>query len=332
MPAYDYHDYALADLSDLPVPPELESPKRKGPRGGVNLNFPRKLHNLLEEHHHDEIISWSPHGRCFTVHKPTEFVKSLAPKYFQQSKLNSFQRQLNLYGFTRILSPGPDKGGWYHECFLRGRPELCVRIVRKRVKGACTNINPDLEPRFYTLPPLPQSPNHIECNPVHNFVMFEMLNKSTSSSFYPASTMSSEARKIRSSTLIRPVSRSAHSIIVEDPPFMDTFRGSILSSPVFCSSFTNDRSSQGKDKTSIDTSSTHSHTSQSTISSTPLEISTQDHDKEDYHSSWDDSDEFKFGLEDDLLDEAILKLDEKISPLELALDLTNVFDTEKKST
>ena len=324
MPAYDYHDYALADLKDLPVPPELESPKRKGPRGGVNFNFPRKLHNLLEEHLHDEIISWAPHGRCFTVHRPTEFVKSIAPKYFQQSKLNSFQRQLNLYGFTRILSSGPDKGGWYHECFLRGKPELCVRIVRKRVKGPCTNINPDLEPRFYTMPPLPQSPNHKEGNSVLSFVMYEMLNKSKASPFHPASIMSSASTQSRSSVLIRPVSRIAQSPIIENDLPLDTFSSS-LSSSVFCSPSASGQSFQG--------SNTPSRGIQETISTTPsMEVSIQDND--DYHSSWDDSNEFKLGLEDDLLDEAILKLDEKIcplEPLELGLNLTNVFDIEKSA-
>lgn len=330
MPAYDYHDYALADLKDLPVPPELESPKRKGPRGGVNFNFPRKLHNLLEEHLHNEIISWAPHGRCFTVHRPTEFVKSIAPKYFQQSKLNSFQRQLNLYGFTRILSSGPDKGGWYHECFLRGKPELCVRIVRKRVKGPCTNINPDLEPRFYTMPPLPQSPNHKdEGNSVLNFAMYEMLNKSTTSPFHPASIMSSASKQSRSSVLIRPVSRSAQSPIIENDLPLDT-SSSYISSSVFCSQSASGWSFQGSKTPRRGIQETRSHISQFTISTTPsMEISIQDNG--DYHSSWDDDDEFKLGLEDDLLDEAMQKLDEKISPLELGLDLINVFDTEKSA-
>jgi hypothetical protein len=41
------------------------------------------------------------------------------------------QRQLNLYGFRRI-GEGPDKGGYIHEHFLRGKKSLCKKIKRKK--------------------------------------------------------------------------------------------------------------------------------------------------------------------------------------------------------
>jgi HSF-type DNA-binding len=78
-------------------------------------------------------------------------------RYFRQSKLTSFQRQLNLYGFNR-LSQGRDRGGYYHECFLRGKPFLAARMSRVKVKGTRTKAasNPDKEPDFYALPPVAQ--------------------------------------------------------------------------------------------------------------------------------------------------------------------------------
>lgn len=160
MPGYDYTDYATVNVvSDMNSSSGSSSPcpKRKGPRGGVKVPFPLKLHKMLEENLYEDIVSWQPHGRSFLVHKPQEFVDVVMPKYFQQSKLTSFQRQLNLYGFTRQLSNGPDKGGYYHELFLRGKGFLCNQIMRMRIKGPKSrqNIDPEKEPRFYSMPSVP---------------------------------------------------------------------------------------------------------------------------------------------------------------------------------
>lgn len=97
--------------------------ERRRTRGGVTEPFPEKLHRMLqelEESGNADIISFFPHGRAFGVHKPEKFVNEVLPKWFKQTRLSSFQRQLNLYGFTRISS-GPDAGGYYHELFLKGR-------------------------------------------------------------------------------------------------------------------------------------------------------------------------------------------------------------------
>lgn len=65
-----------------------------------------------------DIVSFYSHGRAFGVHDMERFIEEVMPKYFKQSKWNSFARQLNLYGFMRLAS-GPDSGGYYHEvrCF-----------------------------------------------------------------------------------------------------------------------------------------------------------------------------------------------------------------------
>ena len=157
MPGYDYKDYATVNfISDMN---SSSGCKRKGPRGGVKVPFPLKLHKMLEENLYEDIVSWQSHGRSFLVHKPQEFVDIVMPKYFQQSKLTSFQRQLNLYGFTRQLSNGPDKGGYYHELFLRGKGFLCNQIMRIRIKGPKSrqSIDPEKEPRFYSMPSVPPS-------------------------------------------------------------------------------------------------------------------------------------------------------------------------------
>lgn len=94
-------------------------------RGGVQHPFPAKLHQVLEEmekNGHENIMGWMPHGRSFMVKDPKEFVKDYMPTYFNQHKLASFQRQLNLYGFKRLTGEGPDRGSYYH-----GKSLFCLR-------------------------------------------------------------------------------------------------------------------------------------------------------------------------------------------------------------
>jgi hypothetical protein len=123
-------------------------------RGGVTEPFPEKLHRMLqevEEAGDGDIISFFSHGRAFGVHDPERFVTKIMPTYFKQSRLSSFQRQLNLYGFTRVSS-GTDTGGYYHELFLKGRPALCVHMRRvgvpqgedrRKIKSGAKKAEPD---------------------------------------------------------------------------------------------------------------------------------------------------------------------------------------------
>jgi len=159
---HNYHDHALdPDENDELDYEEDASGGRR--RGGVSISFPAKLHKVLEQVEADgwgHVISWMPHGRCFVIHKPKEFSELVMPHYFRQSKLTSFQRQLNLYGFCR-LTRGEDAGGYYHELFLRGRLFLAKRMCRTKIKGTKFKAasNPEHEPNFYMMPPvLPVAP------------------------------------------------------------------------------------------------------------------------------------------------------------------------------
>ncbi len=104
----------------------------------------------------DDIICWQPHGRSFQVRKPKDFEQIVMKRFFNQTKISSFRRQLNLYDFKRITH-GPDSGSYYHEMFLRGKPLQASKMVRTKVKGTKfrATSSPDAEPNFYTLPFLP---------------------------------------------------------------------------------------------------------------------------------------------------------------------------------
>lgn len=55
------------------------------------------------------------------------------PEYFSTSRLASFQRQLNLYGFVRI-NEGRLRGGYHHEFFRKGKRHLCSKIKRQKTR------------------------------------------------------------------------------------------------------------------------------------------------------------------------------------------------------
>jgi hypothetical protein len=176
--ALGYFDYA-------DVPDELqEIPPEERNTGGVQRPFPERLHDMLAQSDNQgstfsDVVSWSPHGRCFVVRKPKQFQATILPLYFNQTKYRSFQRQLNLYGFRRITG-GVDRGGYYHPLLLRARRKLCTRIRRTKsankggAAGAAASaaassvginvntnalIDSDMEPNFYSMPPVGDVPN-----------------------------------------------------------------------------------------------------------------------------------------------------------------------------
>ena len=118
------------------------------------------------------IVSWQPHGRAFTVHKTKEFVTLIMPQFFNQTKYASFQRQLNLYGFSR-LTHGPDKGAYYHSCFIRGERSLCRRMIRQKIKGTKVRktLAPEEEPNFYKMTGIPPIPSQ------ESIVLLRLLNR-----------------------------------------------------------------------------------------------------------------------------------------------------------
>jgi hypothetical protein len=61
---------------------ESSQHRRSSHRGGVATPFPEKLHYMLSRMEPEgtaSIASWQPHGRCFLVHKPKEFVQEIMP-------------------------------------------------------------------------------------------------------------------------------------------------------------------------------------------------------------------------------------------------------------
>lgn len=89
--------------------------------------FPVRLFTMLENED-AAIIDWTSDGRAFKVIDLNRFREEILPKYYRHSKITSFQRQLNLYGFLRIHK-GDDTGAYAHPMFLKGRKDM-VRDIK----------------------------------------------------------------------------------------------------------------------------------------------------------------------------------------------------------
>ena len=75
------------------------------------------------------MIEWTSSGLAFIITNMEEFCGGVLMNYFRHDKYSSFQRQLNLYGFRKVVK-GPDVGAYAHPLFLRGRLDLLPEVRR----------------------------------------------------------------------------------------------------------------------------------------------------------------------------------------------------------
>ncbi|XP_068866982.1 heat shock factor protein 2 isoform X4 [Aphelocoma coerulescens] len=119
-----------------PQPPQHPSPPFASP--GVPA-FLSKLWALLGETPSNQLITWSQNGKSFLVLDERRFAKEILPKYFKHNNMASFVRQLNMYGFRKVV--GVDSGifklerdgpvEFRHAYFRQGREDLLEHIKRK---------------------------------------------------------------------------------------------------------------------------------------------------------------------------------------------------------
>nr|XP_023649880.1 heat shock factor protein 2-like isoform X4 [Paramormyrops kingsleyae] len=110
-----------------------------------NCNVPAflsKLWTLVEDHSTSDLICWSQDGCSFIVCEEQRFCKEILPLYFKHSNMTSFVRQLNMYGFRKVLqveagllrAEGRGGGGveFQHPYFRRTQPNL-LELIRRKV-------------------------------------------------------------------------------------------------------------------------------------------------------------------------------------------------------
>ncbi|XP_039637076.1 heat shock factor protein 2 isoform X2 [Perca fluviatilis] len=107
-----------------------------------NSNVPAflvKLWTLVEDADTNEFICWSQEGNSFLVLDEQHFAKEILPKFFKHNNMASFIRQLNMYGFRKVMHidtgivkqerDGPVE--FQHPYFKHGQDNLLENIKRK---------------------------------------------------------------------------------------------------------------------------------------------------------------------------------------------------------
>eukprot|EP00250_Pteridium_aquilinum_P032907 c4928_g1_i1 orf=14-871(+) len=95
----------------------------------VPAPFLTKTYQLVDDSSTDDIISWNECGSAFVVWRPAEFARDLLPNYFKHNNFSSFVRQLNTYGFKKIV---PDRWEFANDCFRKGERHLLIDIHRRK--------------------------------------------------------------------------------------------------------------------------------------------------------------------------------------------------------
>lgn len=127
--AESYLDPPLSNKARAPL--AIAKAHSKNDTRSMTKHFPSKLHEILSREDHQSYIAWSHSGKEWRVLKPNTFAKNIIPQYFQHDQYNSFMRQVNAWGFTRI-NFGPTTNYYTHEFFVRDRPDLCQQMRRQQ--------------------------------------------------------------------------------------------------------------------------------------------------------------------------------------------------------
>lgn len=109
--------------------------------------FLTKTYDLVEDPTTDHIVSWGQSHTTFIVWRPSEFATHILPNYFKHNNFSSFVRQLNTYGFKKIVAERWEFG---NENFKKGERKLLLEIQRRKSHNH-NNNNQQIPFQFFHL-------------------------------------------------------------------------------------------------------------------------------------------------------------------------------------
>jgi len=168
--------------------------------------FPVKLHLILSNPEFEKIVAWLHHGRAWRIldHKALE--EKVIPLYFRHGRYSSFARQINGWGFKRIVH-GADYNAYYHEMFLRGMPHLSAKMKRPTSKSTLAKEQVDSSdptPDFYAmsrLQPLPEPGSTMDSPPMDDVMDIDKVSDSADQSNAASDTDSSQLKNRKSEVI-----------------------------------------------------------------------------------------------------------------------------------
>mmetsp|Transcript_16529 Transcript_16529/g.50652 ORF Transcript_16529/g.50652 Transcript_16529/m.50652 type:complete len:341 (-) Transcript_16529:1018-2040(-) len=101
--------------------------------GGKNPNvgsFLTKCFTIFSTESYAQYCGFSEDGDSAVIYNVHEFAAKILPRHFKHSNMQSFVRQLNMYGFRKSPSE-PTTAVFKHPNFKRGRADLLVLIKRR---------------------------------------------------------------------------------------------------------------------------------------------------------------------------------------------------------